>query len=106
MKNVLCACCLAEITKPVFIKGKPYGYSCAKKFQPNGLKRPSKKMIELEVLSIENWNESGTIQDVRFLNEEGKRRLCKCNITTNGGTYMNPDSLVMEGNRLYRIIKK
>lgn len=30
LKTILCACCGAELTKPAFINGLPYGYSCAK----------------------------------------------------------------------------
>ena len=47
---------MAEVTKPVFIDGKPYGYSCASKFAK--VQKPTKKIVQLNYGFIDEFNET------------------------------------------------
>ena len=40
---MLCSCCQAEITAPVWIKDRPYGWRCAEKLTGTKLDKPKKE---------------------------------------------------------------
>jgi hypothetical protein len=64
MSTILCSCCKAEVTAPVFVGNKPYGWSCAKKFTGNS---SIKKGVKMKVVRIVKATSDNTKPSSRFI---------------------------------------
>lgn len=96
MRNALCTCCMAELTAPVMIDGKPYGYSCAAKIK--GGKRQKAKLTPIEIIEISD-KETNTFK-VSFIRPNGKKGNERMYID-NSGVVSSLNCLVIIDDNLY-----
>ena len=96
MRNALCTCCMAELTAPVMIDGRPYGYSCASKIK--GGKRQKVKLIPIQIIEITD-NQYNNFK-VSFIRPNGKKGIDRMYIN-NSGNISNLGCLVMIEDNLY-----
>jgi hypothetical protein len=93
---------MAELTAPVMINGKPYGYSCAAKIK--GGKRQKAKLLPLEVIEITEI--VGNTMKVSFVRPNGKNGVDRLYID-NSGNITNLGSLLMiDGNLFFKQDRK
>ena len=92
---ILCTCCLAEITKPVFYKGAAYGSSCFKQqFDSKPTKIVKANFVKPE--SFELVKKACGFKVIAIF--EGKKYIDSY-YTTNDGSYIWEKSLTFRGNR-------
>jgi hypothetical protein len=93
---MFCAKCGEEITMPVWINRKPYGWSCAEKVQP-GVKKPKEKYIECtnDIKDIRYTTNGFTKIIINVCDEKGKSFLLQVMAAeVDGKYYISEESLI------------
>jgi hypothetical protein len=88
---------MAELTAPVMIDGKPYGYSCAAKIK--GGKKQKVQLVPIEIIEMAKPNLDKSFQ-ISFVRPNGKKGICMM-WETSGGMIHSFSGLIFIGDFLY-----
>ena len=83
---VLCTCCAAILTKPVFVKGVPYGSSCVKKHFTSDVKVIKTKNV-CHSFKFTSVSKLGTVLTATEIKELANTNLVSATIELEGVEY-------------------
>jgi hypothetical protein len=104
---MFCSCCMAEITAPVWIKDKPYGWKCAEKLTGTKLDKPKRefdvtKDVRQVLCPVNSEGTAFLVQLVLMNPETGKRTIGSWYCTKrNDSFYIRESALRVGKSKIY-----